>query len=90
MHTQLEKYKSVFGSFEEKYENLLVSGCLETFPSVQEEWKEAWEKGGKLASYNEQLKFANQRIRPQTPNKKTDNPQTPCGKAPSTPSVLAP
>ena len=85
VHTQLEKYKSVFGTFEDKYENLLVSGCLENFQMVQDEWNEAWKDGGELASYNEQIKFANQRI------KKNDNPNTPRkATSPSTPSVLTP
>ena len=85
MHTQLEKYKSVFGTFEDKYENLLVSGCLENFQMVQDEWNEAWKDGGELASYNEQIKFANQRI------KKNDNPNTPRkATSPLTPSVLTP
>ena len=71
VHEQLEKFKSVLDMFEDKYENLSVSGSEKKFPVVQDEWNEAWKDGGELANWNEQLKFANQRV------KKNDNPNTP-------------
>ena len=71
MHELLEKFKSVLDMFEDKYENLLVSGSEKNFPVVQDEWNEAWKDGGELGNWNEQLKFANQRV------KKNDNPNTP-------------